>query len=721
VRFEEIDARIREAVDAVAATDPNPADPFRGLYISDDLARALAHATPIGELDGRIAAAAQALALGKLDTEVLALCAAPELSPRYGRLLAYLHDDVTRKLASPRLVTRLLAGEGRPRDAILARFAHDAPLRRAGALRLLAGDTPGPLADRLVKVPDRLAALLLGARLDAPALDGRLRRVDLDDVLAEALRGGAHGAAVQELHALLAADSSLPVLVAGPDAPLLLAAALGRGLVLLDIGALAAEELLADAALAARLEGRRLCFDHLEQLPPADRRRLARMLAVQEERPLLCAASRDAALALDEQTVMVAETPLPGFAERVAVWRALAEPGAPAGALTPREAPVATGGKPRPAGGRAPDVHDAPGASGEPRPAADGAPDVHEVAAKFRLSAGQIATACEVAWLAAAARGAARVGSEDLHAGARQASSTRLAELATRLPPGFTWEDLVLPARQLELLRSISAYLRHRDLVLSEWGYERTVARTQGLKVLFAGESGTGKTMAAQVLAHGLGLELFRIDLATVVSKYIGETEKNLDRIFTAAEGSNAILFFDEADALFGKRSEVSDSHDRYANIEVAYLLQKMESYPGAVVLATNFRRNIDDAFLRRLDFVIDFPFPEPEDRVRIWRLLLPETAPLADDLDLEFLAERFKLSGGGIRNCSLAAAFLAAEDGGTITMEHLVRAVAIEYGKLGRLTLESDFERFHATIQTPAVPPDAGAARSSTAVGDRR
>ena len=184
------------------------------------------------------------------------------------------------------------------------------------------------------------------------------------------------------------------------------------------------------------------------------------------------------------------------------------------------------------------------------------------------------------------------------------------------------------------------AYLRHRDLVLQEWGYERTVARTQGLKALFAGESGTGKTMAAQVLANELGLEMYRVDLATVVSKYIGETEKNLDRIFAAAEGSNAILFFDEADALFGKRSGVSDAHDRYANIEVAYLLQKMEGYAGAVILATNFRSNIDDAFLRRLDFVVDFPFPEAEDRRRIWQLLLPAQAPVDDDVDLDFLAD---------------------------------------------------------------------------------
>jgi SpoVK/Ycf46/Vps4 family AAA+-type ATPase len=236
--------------------------------------------------------------------------------------------------------------------------------------------------------------------------------------------------------------------------------------------------------------------------------------------------------------------------------------------------------------------------------------------------------------------------------------------------------------------------------VLSDWGYERTVARTQGLKVLFAGESGTGKTMAAQVLAGELGLDIFRVDLATVVSKYIGETEKNLEKIFGAADGSNAILFFDEADALFGKRSEVGDSHDRYANIEVAYLLQRMEAYPGAVILATNFKRNIDDAFIRRLDFVVDFPFPEAEDRKKIWRLVLPQEAPVDDDVDLEFLATQFKLSGGAIRNCSLAAAFQAADEDSSIEMRHLVRAVAQEYGKQGRLTLEADFERFHELVR---------------------
>src|SRR5205085_12022460 len=181
------------------------------------------------------------------------------------------------------------------------------------------------------------------------------------------------------------------------------------------------------------------------------------------------------------------------------------------------------------------------------------------------------------------------------------------------------WDDLVLADRQLDVLRSISAYLRHRDRVLSEWGYEATVSRAQGLKVLFAGESGTGKTMAAQVLGAELGLEMFRVDLAGTVSKYIGETEKNLERIFSAADGSNAILFFDEADALFGKRSEVSDARARYANLEVAYLLQRLEAFDGLAVLATNLRSNLDEAFARRISAIVEFPRPEPAQRRLLW------------------------------------------------------------------------------------------------------
>ncbi len=657
LRFDALDSRIRAAVETVAGTDPNPIDPFRGLYISDDLALALARAGGGDGLDDRFDDAARACELSNLETAALALCAAPELSPRYGRLFAYLHDDVTRKLASPRLVARLLADDEVDARAVLSCFEAGTALRRHGALRLLDLGTPTPLAERQVKVSDRLVSFLLGTGLHDASGDRRLRLVELP-----AYEIG-RAATVAELRGLLAGSSRLPLVVGGPDAPLLLAIALGQPLVLVDVSDSLDDELMQEAALMAALAGGRVCFDGLELLDPGERRRVQRTLAARQDRVLVTARDRDAAVALGDQTSLVVEAPMPSLAERRGAWSALAE-----------------------------------------------AADVEDVAGKFRLSIRQIVDAAEVARLAATARDAKGPAPADLDLGARQASSTRIGELATRLEPAFGWDDLVLPSRQREVLGSISGYLRHRDLVLSEWGYDRAVARDQGLKVLFAGESGTGKTMAGQVIAGDLGLELFRIDLATIVSKYIGETEKNLDRIFEAADGSNAILFFDEADALFGKRSEVRDSHDRYANIEVAYLLQKMESYAGAVILATNFRQNMDEAFLRRLDFVIDFPFPEAEDRERIWRLLLPDAAPVAEDVDVPFLAAQFKLSGGGIRNASLAAAFLAADDGGSIEMRHLVRGVALEYGKLGRLTLEADFERFHELIRigngAPAETP---------------
>ena len=214
----------------------------------------------------------------------------------------------------------------------------------------------------------------------------------------------------------------------------------------------------------------------------------------------------------------------------------------------------------------------------------------------------------------------------------------------------------------------------------------------KGVNVLFAGPSGTGKTMAAEIIAADLGLELYKIDLSSMVSKYIGETEKNLDRVFTAAREANAILFFDEADAIFGKRSEVKDAHDRYANIEVGYLLQQMERYDGVVILATNLRKNMDDAFIRRLHVAVEFPFPEEADRLLIWRKVFPAQAPLAGDVDLAFVAKQFKLTGGNIRNIALLAAYLAADEGDTITMRHVMRALKREYQKLGKLVTAAEF-----------------------------
>jgi AAA+ superfamily predicted ATPase len=325
---------------------------------------------------------------------------------------------------------------------------------------------------------------------------------------------------------------------------------------------------------------------------------------------------------------------------------------------------------------------------------------VAAAAARYRLPVGRIEQAAWTAAAAAAAAGRSEVDGADCELGARLASASRIGELARRVATDLGWDDLILPERQVGQLRALSAFLRHRDLVLGAWGFGRRSGREQGLVAMFCGESGTGKTLAARVLAADLGLELFRIDLASVVSKWLGETERNLDRVFAAAQGANAVLFFDEADAVFGRRSDVSSSNDRYANLETAYLLQRIESHDGPVVLATNLRNNIDEAFVRRMDAVVELPFPLPEDRRRLWDLLLPDEAPRAADVDLDFLSERFELAGGGIRNAALTGAVLAAEDGGPIAMEHLVRGVAFEYAKLGRLTLAADFDRFHDLVR---------------------
>ena len=273
----------------------------------------------------------------------------------------------------------------------------------------------------------------------------------------------------------------------------------------------------------------------------------------------------------------------------------------------------------------------------------------------------------------------------------RDQTRPRLEDLAQRIEPVAGWDDLVLPDRQRDILREIAAHVRNRARVYDEWGFRAKSARGLGIAALFAGASGTGKTMAAEVLARELRLDLYRIDLSSVVSKYIGETEKNLRRVFDAAEGTGAVLVFDEADALFGKRTDVKDSHDRYANIEVSYLLQRVEQYRGLAILTTNLRNAIDTAFMRRLRFVVQFPFPDRDQRLEIWRRVFPAHTPL-DHVDPERLA-RLNVAGGNIRNIALNAAFLAADSGDAVSMQHLLQAARGEYMKLEQSLSEAETE----------------------------
>lgn len=278
---------------------------------------------------------------------------------------------------------------------------------------------------------------------------------------------------------------------------------------------------------------------------------------------------------------------------------------------------------------------------------------------------------------------------DSLWSEAKSASRRKLDELAQRIDPVATWDDLVLPEEQKHVLRELVAQVRKRAVVHHDWGFGDRIARGLGIAALFHGASGTGKTLSAEVLANELGLDLFRIDLSSVVSKYIGDTEKNLKKLFDAAERCGAVLLFDEADALFGKRTEVKDSHDRYANIEVGYLLQRMESYRGIAILTTNMKDSFDPAFLRRLRFIVGFPFPGPAERKEIWRKCIPAKAPLAN-IDFDKLA-RLNISGGHIRNIALSAAFLAADESSKIKMSHFRMAAKTEYSKLDRPLLESE------------------------------
>jgi len=634
-------ARMRSAVDVVASGPSDPADPWRGLYVDDAEALRLGAQAPANELERRFDTACERLGLDALERRVLALCVAPETHADVARLYGYLHDDLTRGNASPRLVARLLAGERASEADVLGCFDERARLRATGAIRV---DAAGPLIDRAVTVGSLLAARVVGANVAGSAM---LRRHD-----GTGLPPGREPT-LRRMRKLLDAGRELPLAISGPDALDLLVAASGRSLVVLDARSALAPQHSDDLALATALDGDLAVVDGLAELDRDGRGRALQRIVGLACRPILHVAGREDRAVLAEQATIGVDVPALTGSERASAWRA--------------------------ATGR----------------------DCAGVADRFRLDLRQIGEAAALARAEAGVRGAPELDVELLTLAARTVSSSRVGELAELLSPGPGWDSLVLPPRQLAGLRSLSSFLSNREQVVGAWGYG-SITAGQGLTAMFAGESGTGKTLAARVVAGTAGLDVYRVDLAALFSKWVGETEKNLDRVFSAGEGSNAVLFFDEADVVFSKRSVVSGASDRYANLETAYLLQRIEEYDGIVVLATNLRSNVDDAFLRRINVFVDFPPPDAATRRKLWVALLPPQAPCADDVDLDFLAERFELTGGGIRNCTVSAAFLAAGEGAAIGMAHLVRAVALEYAKLGRLTLEADFERYHHIVREP-------------------
>ncbi|HEV8483544.1 MAG TPA: AAA family ATPase [Blastocatellia bacterium] len=689
----------------------NPLDQFKGLVISEeevaglleesddastggsvtppDDSKALTLAESLNQLESRIERRrsislnegidlslprlSQLFNLTRFEEQSLLICLAIELDRKYEKLYGYLQDDVTRKSPSVDLVLSLVCHT--TEEAVEARLAFDqhAPLLKHRLLQMTESlpDRPLPLLSRPLKLDDRIVNFLLDfgqmdaqlgrvARLFPPhAEPSRLTERD------EEIRGRLAGLARSHFKETRAGKGNLVLFFSGPygSGKSSLAKAicfdLGFPLVVGDVsGMLAAqipfEEIIWLLGREALLQQAALCLENFDGLLADDDRhrpQLKRLLeAVRTFSGLtfLCGSRPWKPLGLLEGEVFISEDfPIPDEKARKQLWADGLE------------------------GGSAIALDVDPGA----------------LASKFRLTPGQIRDALVEAQNLARWRSpdAAQVTVDDLHAACRAQSSPKLGALARKVEAKYVWDDIVLPPDQLSQIREICNQAKYRHIVYGEWGFDRKLSLGKGLNALFSGPPGTGKTMAAEVIANELQLDLYKIDLSQVVSKYIGETEKNLHNIFREAQSSAAILFFDEADALFGKRSEVKDAHDRYANIEIGYLLQKMEEYDGIAILATNLRQNMDEAFVRRMQFIVEFPFPDEDYRRRIWEVIFPSEAPIAEDVDFAVLARDVRLAGGNIKSIALAAAFFAASDGQVIRMPHLIGAARREYQKLGR------------------------------------
>jgi hypothetical protein len=643
---------------------------------------------------------AERFGLSAAEVDLLLLSMAPELEPRYETLCAYLQDDVTRKRPGVDLALNLICrGE---REKLFARrfLAPGAPLVHFRLVELAEEphDRQTTLLRKFLKIEDSVLRFLLEHAPTALTLGSfQVPRTTIDGLEVDpATRAQLHNLvdAVQR-----AGAGKTVIRVIGSDRAQLqaVAAALGqaqqRPLITVDLAMLENES--------------------------ADVAGLIRDVALY-----------DAVLAVFATTApdAPAEEPQRAAQGRKQLWRVLDELPEHAIALGPESV---FGEMPQ-------DLRiwkiELQAASFEQRRQAWEASlagistdaDASRLADTFRFGGPQIRQAIAMGHSLAALRNPSDPAPSmtDLLEAGRALSGSNLRRFATVIQPRYTWSDIVLPDDRRQRLEHIASRLKHRRTVHYDWGFGDKLSRGKGLNVLFAGQSGVGKTMAAEVLANELSLTLFQIDLSSVVSKYIGETEKHLASIFREAEMSQSLLFFDEADSLFGKRTEVKDAHDRYANLEVNYLLQRIEQFEGLVILATNMQNNLDDAFLRRMQEVIDFPFPDAALRERIWRQLVPAAAPADPKIDYGFLARQFRLAGGDIKNAVMTAAFLAASEGKRIGMPEMIRGVRMELQKQGKLVMKSDFGKYFELAQSvpaqpgrsPAAPQKAAPAPAETA-----
>jgi hypothetical protein len=599
---------------------------------------------------------AELAGLGPLETELLFLAAAPALDGAFGRAYAELHDDSRRDAATLHLALALFLDDPAERLAAAGLLAPGRPLR---ALRLVDVDTEPdePMLTRLLFVDERVSGFLLGAnRADA-------RLLPMLTLLPDALEGAIARGGGELVRILSSEPTRWPTLnllgtVEGGarDAMQAACAALGLTPYAFDAGRFAGYTRVERETLIG-LMGREAVLSGAAFLVDAAgvERGCAAAVAIDElighlgATLFVVSGERWTGVPISQ----VVTVPRPTRGEQRALWHA------------------ALGTFPHSVNG-----------------------EVDTIVQQFDF--GPTAIADAVARAAGYAEG--RITGAELWRACREQTGAQLDELATRITPAYGWDDIVVGEDVRAQLHELASQVEGRGRVYETWGFGAKLTRGRGITALFSGPSGAGKSMAAEILASHLELDLYRIDLSGVVSKYIGETEKNLRRVFDAAERSGAILFFDEADALFGRRTEVRDSHDRYSNVEINYLLQRMEDYAGLAILATNRRSALDTAFLRRLRFVIEFPFPGPDDRRRIWERVFPEQA---EQVALEYgFLSRLELPGGNIRSVAVNAAFLAAAERKPIAMPHVVRAAVREYTKLSKPISVAEFGPYYGAAR---------------------
>lgn len=650
--------------------------------------------------------------LTPFETDILLIGLAPELDGRFAKLYAYLQNDLAKKNLSVGLLLDLLCSCLEEKLEAREYFSPSAPLLRNRLISLVGdgSDSNPPLLSRFVKLDERIVAFLLNSDETDPKIARFSTLVNpvrsFEDLI---VPDNQKNCLLEAVKRTIAEDSRLMFYFYGPSGTgkkLAVEACckeLGVNLLLADAGAFqkgaegeALNFILREALLqkgAVFIENFDALWEHNQHgqdldsglsisdpgygtydsglsgsnfsMPGFFGSSLFSLVRALDSfpRPVFLSAGQlwEPGSALKNNTFISCAFPLPAFAERKQLWKMCLE-------------------------NCENSVEEA---------------DIEDLASRFKLSGGQIQDVVSTAQGFAASRGwnKAVITKEGLYRACRNRSSLKLNSLARKINPRRKWQDLVLAAPVKEQLEEICAFVRHKETVYSEWGFDKKLSLGKGLNILFAGPSGTGKTLAAEIIAGEVGLDLYKIDISGIVSKYIGETEKNLKKIFGEAEIGNAILFFDEADALFGKRSEVNDSHDRYANIEVNYLLQQMEEHEGIIILASNYKKNLDDAFLRRLQFAVEFPIPDEASRKEIWIGMFPENARLGEDMDFNFLS-KFKLTGGNIKNIALLSAVLAADGSGVIGMKEILRALKREFQKMGKICTPGDFGTYYELVK---------------------